>query len=282
MKVFYDSKQTVEQNRSNSPSAGKPKLAIEQWQERKYPIEFGVVEPVTREQFYLVHDRKYIDGVLDCKINNGFENRQKDIADSLCWTTGSMLSAALYSLTTKENSCSPTSGFHHAEYNRGMGYCTFNGLMVASAVLKKNNLLKNRVGIVDIDHHYGNGTDNIITKLGIDYVQHYTFGQDETNYGWNGGEKAKEWLTLLPMILNDFSMCDIIFYQAGGDPHVNDPHGGALTDEQLRERDKIVFTTFKKLNIPVVWNLAGGYQTPIQKVLDIHNATLEECLKVMI
>ena len=34
-----------------------------------------------------------------------------------------------------------------------------------------------------------------------------------------------------------------------------------------------MFKTLKDLNVPVAWNLAGGYQTPLRKVLDIHDNT---------
>jgi acetoin utilization deacetylase AcuC-like enzyme len=280
LKVFYDARQVVEHNQSASPSAGKPKLVVEQWQQRGYDFEFGTVNPITREDFYKAHAKEYVDGVLDCKINNGFENRQKDVADSFHWTSGSMLSASLEAIASKNNTCSPTSGFHHAEWYEGGGYCTFNGLLVSAIHLKEKNLV-NKVGILDIDHHYGNGTDDILQRLSLDYVEHYTFGADNSNYQWKGGMRAELWLQSLPNIVEEFADCDIVMYQAGADPHVHDPYGGALTDAQLRERDRIVFTELKKLNIPVVWNLSGGYQTPIQKVLDIHNATMEECLKVM-
>ena len=61
---------------------------------------------------------------------------------------------------------------------------------------------------------------------------------------------------------------------------VDDMFGGYLTSEQMRLRDEIVFKFCKKNNIPVAWNLAGGYQTPIQKVLELHETTLKECIKV--
>lgn len=56
----------------------------------------------------------------------------------------------------------------------------------------------------------------------------------------------------------------------------------------MRLRDNTVFEFSKQTNIPLVWNLAGGYQEDknqdgtisIQKVLDLHTATLEECLKL--
>jgi len=75
-----------------------------------------------------------------------------------------------------------------------------------------------------------------------------------------------------------FAGCDLLLYQAGADPHVNDPLGGWLTTEQLRERDRRVFTTCRDMRLPIAWNLAGGYQTNLRKVLDIHDNTMLECL----
>ena len=75
-----------------------------------------------------------------------------------------------------------------------------------------------------------------------------------------------------------FHDCELLLYQAGADPHVEDPLGGFLTTEQMRMRDKIVFKVAKKLGIPIVWNLAGGYQDPIEKVLELHENTLLECI----
>lgn len=75
-----------------------------------------------------------------------------------------------------------------------------------------------------------------------------------------------------------FSDCDLLMYQAGADPHVDDPLGGFLTTEQLARRDQIVFSEAKAMQIPVVWNLAGGYQEPVYEVLRIHNATMRACV----
>ena len=74
--------------------------------------------------------------------------------------------------------------------------------------------------------------------------------------------------------------CDVILYQAGADPHVDDPLGGWLTTEQLRERDRRVFESAQRLGVPIAWNLAGGYQEPLSKVLEIHDNTMRECERV--
>jgi len=273
MKVFYDEKQTVKNNTSFSPSAGKPLKALKSWQQI-VPVELMPVTPTNAAELSLVHDRQYVEDVLACKIPNGFNNKLQTIADSLLWTNGSFVSAAKYAVENKTNTVSPTSGFHHAEYYQGMGFCTFNGLMLA-AVLLKNSFLVNKIAIADIDMHYGNGTDNIIDKLNADFVNHYTFGGHLDSLPM-GEEKSfgPKFISLLPEIIAKIvKNADVLFYQAGADPHVDDPYGGVLTTEELKERDRIVFTVAKEHNVPVVWNLAGGYQSNLAKVLDIHDNT---------
>ena len=34
--------------------------------------------------------------------------------------------------------------------------------------------------------------------------------------------------------------------------------------------------------MPLAWNLAGGYQDPISKVVSIHMATMEECAQAYV
>jgi hypothetical protein len=45
----------------------------------------------------------------------------------------------------------------------------------------------------------------------------------------------------------------------------------------LAERDRLVFETARQLSISVAWNLAGGYQAPLRKVIDIHDNTVRAC-----
>jgi acetoin utilization deacetylase AcuC-like enzyme len=77
--------------------------------------------------------------------------------------------------------------------------------------------------------------------------------------------------------------CDVVLYQAGADPHLDDPLGGWLTTEQLRRRDAGVFASFREIGVPVAWNLAGGYQKAadgsIPRVLEIHDNTAIECVR---
>ena len=141
-------------------------------------------------------------------------------------------------------------------------------------MLKSENSV-DTVGIIDFDLHYGDGTDDIIDRLGIDWVKHFSAGK-VFSHAW----QAEEFLNSIPKIVNQMAGCDLVLYQAGADPHIEDPMGGWLTTDQMKMRDRITFEILDKLKVPVAWNLAGGYQTPLRKVLDIHDNTMEGCLAI--
>jgi len=276
--VFYSDFMVAEHERGFSPSAYKPKLVVESWLEQEMPIEIHQPQRASIAQLSLAHDPSYLREVLALKIDNGFGTRTREVADTLPYTTGSMLSAANHVMQHGGIACSLTSGFHHAGYNFGGGFCTFNGLMVTALALKQAGKVQ-RAGILDCDYHFGDGTVDIIKHLNIDWITHYTNTQ-----GYTGN--ALEFLEILPDLVKSMVDCDIILYQAGADPHIDDPLGGFLTSDQMRRRDRIVFQEAKSWNIPLVWNLAGGYQvelfpsgkTSIRKVLDLHDTTMRQCI----
>ena len=269
IEIYYSPEQ-ISCPDSTSPSPRKPAWVVTDWIAQAFPIKIVKPLPASRAQLALAHPRKYVDGILNCELVNGFRGRQKDVADSLPWTCGSLLSAARAALTNGLVTCSPTSGFHHAGIETGYGFCTFNGLMVTALTLKAEGKVRN-VGILDCDQHYGDGTAEIIAAHGIDWIRHVS--QEH----WNPDE-AKPFIDKLPEVVRSFADCDLLIYQAGADPHVNDPLGGFITTAELAERDRIVFSVSKSIGIPVVWNLAGGYQEPVARVLEIHRSTMLACV----
>lgn len=275
LKIFFDQRQQVNNNSSFSPSAGKPAKVLADWQKHGLSLSVEAVQPLNRAEIALAHDPKYVRDVLSLRRTNGFGNTLKEVAKSLHWTTGSITSAAKYAVQNKSQAISLTSGFHHACHASGGGFCTFNGLVIASQMLKLHGYV-NKVGILDLDMHYGNGTDNIIKTLNLDYISHYTIG----GKAWSA-DTIEHFLTQLPKIFDElFANVDLLIYQAGADSCVDDPLGGVFTQEQMRRRDRIVFEQCKQRGIPVVWNLAGGYQDRFENVLAIHRATAEEHLSV--
>ena len=277
MKVFYNKEQQVDGMRSESPSAGKPRLVLNSWN-KITTVEKMSVTPLSDQDISLAHDPSYVKGILLGKTKNGFGNKDRRVAKSLRWTTGSFVTAAIHAWSENENTFSPTSGFHHAKYSCADGFCTFNALTIAA--IKLRSMGAQRIGILDLDSHIGDGTDQTLRKQGADeIVAHYSLGYDNVDLYNN-----QLWIDKLPGMLREmFSNCEVILYQAGVDCHIDDPFvdRGEFTTEQIYERDLAVFCTFKELEIPVVSNLAGGYQTPVSKVIGLHDllakAYLESC-----
>ena len=272
--VFYTPEMAAH-TPSFSPSASKPDKVVEHWRAIGLPIDIIAPAPATLAELYLAHERAFVDDVLACKTDNGFGNRSPEVAHTLPFTTGAMLAAARHVMTLGGIACAPCSGFHHAGYRIAGGYCTFNGLMVTACALRVAGA--KRVAIVDCDTHYGDGTDEIIAELGIDWVDHYTTGRS-----YQRPIHAEAFFAELPDRLRAMAGCDVVLYQAGADPHVDDPLGGWLTTEQLAERDRIVFETLMAVGVPVAWNFAGGYQVEadgsIPKVIAIHDNTAHAAL----
>jgi len=253
---------------SYSPSAAKPAAAVESWQALGVPLDIRTFEPVSRPQIKLAHDPAFVDALLDCQISNGFGNRSPAVAASLPYTSGSMLAAGLAALTNGIGAVSPTSGFHHAGYHSAGGFCSLNGLMVAAL-----NLPGVRVGVLDLDAHDPNGVRDIVAQLGPSIPILHGKGTPPT---------AERWLQKLPaLIVEAFIECDLLLVQLGADSHIEDDLGsGWLTSDQLRRRDEAVFSICRAIGLPLVWNLAGGYQKPFENVLRLHDASMQECAKV--
>ena len=294
LNVFYRPEQCALQS-SFSPSSGKPRYVVNDWVSRfGASVNVCEFEPVGREAFKLVHDAAMVDGVLDGVRSNGFGNTSAEVARALPYTTGSMLAAAEEAVLHRTQTCSPTSGFHHADFAGPQGFCTFNGLMVTAVLMKRAGLVQS-VGILDLDAHYGNGTADIMRRFRMDWVRHHTFGahfhsrRDVVAHD-GAGTTFTRWLSAA---IEDLRACDLILYQAGADPHVDDPLGGILTTGEMRLRDRMVFEGLR--GKPLVWNLAGGYQREevapdgqwdpvaleLEPVLALHRQTLVEHLKVL-
>ena len=285
--VFYRPEQAVLNNDSFSPSAGKPRQVMSDWQSKEDIAPFFQIEefdPLYADDIKLAHCPNYVDGVLSCRLENGFGNRNPEVAKSLLHTTGSMYAAAKHAVLERTVTVSPTSGFHHANHGYGGGFCTFNGLVIAALKLKQEGLVRN-VLILDFDAHYGDGTDSCIASTGSgDWLKNIT----RTKHY----DTSKECLALttLPRLYpwvaeNMKSQPDLVIYQAGADLWSGDPlHAGLLSMKQMAQRDANIFAAAHQYNIPIVFNLAGGYAKDeagtIEPVLSIHRQTMQACIDI--
>lgn len=280
LKVFYSTDMVSESGRRISPSDRKPREVAEALQRQHWPIELIAPEPTPVADICRIHEESYVADVLTLRRASGFGSISASVARSLPYTCGACHDAAIIAL--KDGiTASLSSGFHHAGPNGARGFCTFNGLMISAAQLLTAQRV-NKVAIVDCDYHYGDGTQAIIDALGLSgQVLHISFGQT-----YQEPAQAEAYLAHvheLKPVLEKYRP-GVILYQAGADTHIDDPLGGLLTSEQMRERDRTMFSIAHDLSIPLTWNLAGGYQVEpdgsIPRVVELHLNTFEEALKV--
>ena len=279
--VFYRPEMSAS-TASFSPSSSKPAAAVADWLAHGLDIELLDFEPATEAQVKRAHSAEYVDAIMQGRKKNGFGNTSQDVADSLPYTSGSMVAAALHVLKHGGLACSPSSGFHHARYAEAGGYCTFNGLMVAALEVLAQRPHA-RIAIVDFDMHYGDGTDDIIKRLGLSKrIYHVRAG-----FEFEAGMGRFFMWRLVDMILSTreyFGRApDLVLYQAGADQHISDPLGGLLNTEQMLNRDAYVLQSYARWRVPLVFNLAGGYQTDkagtIASVLTLHRNTMIQAIK---
>lgn len=282
MKVFYRNDMSVDSG-GFSPSARKPEQAIADWQERGLDIELVEFDAATSDDLCLAHDARYVKAVLSGKASNGHGNRIPEVTQSCLKTVGSLVAASRAAFAERIV-CSPTSGFHHAGYGHGHGFCTFNGLIVAARTVINEGLC-DKVAILDCDAHYGDGTADCIYKLDLqEQIEHWTYG---IQFGLGEPFSQKKLLAKIRKFLKASAKagCGLVLFQAGADPFVGDSLGGDMTKGELRERDALVFNLCIDLGLPVAYCHAGGYARDedgtIEPVLSIHRATAEEAIAAL-
>lgn len=230
-----------------------------------------------------LHDPKYVDAFL--KGEEPLASAQNfnwtpEIRDGVLAINAGQLHAAEMALE-HGIAANIAQGFHHAGYRSGCGYCTFNGLaMVAQEHPDK------RIFVLDCDQHEGNGTQEFTERL--DNLRQATiFGSHmggldtERSVQFKLGRVTDDWPAYEHALLSAFALIeawspDLVIYQAGVDPHIDDPMGTLdMTTDQLRRRDRMVFDHLLKQGIPVLFVLAGGYQK-MKPLVKLHENTFCE------
>ncbi|MFT3763929.1 MAG: histone deacetylase [Minicystis sp.] len=171
-------------------------------------------------------------------------------------------------------------GTHHAFRDRGEGFCVFNDLAVAIAVARRDHGAS-RVAVVDLDVHQGNGTaaifagDPDILTLSLHGARNYPFRKERSSLDVElpDGCEDTAFLHALDEALERVPdhRPELILYQAGVDALAGDRLGRlALTHEGLKRRDARVFALAKKLAVPIVVTLGGGYGRDIERTIVAH------------
>ena len=184
--------------------------------------------------------------------------------------------------------CHLGGGLHHAFPGHGEGFCPFNDVAVAARVLQARGI--ERIAIVDLDVHHGNGTaftfesDPRVFTFSMHQQHNYPMWKPRGSLdiglpdGAHDAAFLRELERALPAVTAHGPGC--VFYLAGADPYEDDQLGGLrLTRDGLRRRDRMVIDTVRRAGVPLVITLAGGYARRIEDTVAIHVATIEEAAR---
>lgn len=173
-------------------------------------------------------------------------------------------------------------GFHHAFADRAEGFCYVNDLAVAARALRRDGV--ERVAIVDVDVHQGNGTarifedDPTVFTLSIHQEANYPMPKmrSDLDVGLPDRTGDGDYLAALAAALEAVWAFapGLLLLQAGADPYADDQLGGlALTRAGLEARDRLVLEGAVARGIPAVVTLGGGYARRLEDTVAIHATT---------
>ena len=252
------------------------------------PSDFFEPEVANISDVLAIHTPAYVQSLLDLTLDAkairkiGFPLSAELIERELRIAQGTILGSQL--AIEHGVAFNIAGGTHHAFSNSGEAFCLLNDQAIAAKYLLSRGLTK-KILIVDLDVHQGNGTAEIFR----DETRVFTFSMHgKTNYPFkkemsdldislNDGTADEKYLSILNETLPNLIATekpDFIFYLAGVDILKSDKLGKlACTIDGAKQRDKIVFTLCKNLNIPVQVSMGGGYSPEIKTIIEAHANT---------
>ena len=249
------------------------------------PEGFVRPEPIDLESLLLVHDEAYVRGVIDLTLPADVVRRigmpnTDSVAARARAATGGTLAAARLALE-HGIACNTAGGSHHAQADTGAGFCVFNDVAVAARRLLAEGEI-GQVLVVDLDVHQGDGTARIFEGD----ASVFTFSMHaEKNFPARkatsdldidlpDGTGDEAYLEKLEEILPDLLARvapDLVFFNAGVDPHADDKLGRlSLSDEGLARREAFVLGSCLERSIPVTGVIGGGYDADIDRLAHRH------------
>ncbi len=238
------------------------------------------------ELIQLVHTSKYVQAYCNGTLEHKAQRRiglpwSEALAHRTRIAIGGTILAAKLALKYG-CACNTAGGTHHAFPSYGSGFCIFNDLAIASRVLQHQGLV-NKILIVDLDVHQGDGTAFIFQ----DDDSVFTFSMHcEANFP--GRKQKSDFDVPLPIGLDDDKYLqilashlsnlltqvnpDLVLFDAGVDTHVSDRLGKlSLTDWGIYRRERMVLSTCKAGGYAVASVIGGGYGKDMSALVYRHS-----------
>ena len=175
-------------------------------------------------------------------------------------------------------------GTHHAFYDRGEAFCMLNDQAIAAKYLI-NKKLAEKIMIIDLDVHQGNGTASIFSEnkdvftISFHGKKNYPFRKEKSDIDVEFDDNTDDQFylnklkDLIPNAIDNFKP-DFIFYLSGVDVLNNDKLGRlGLSIDGCKERDKFILELCNKNSIPVQVSMGGGYSELLKNIIEAHSNT---------
>ena len=237
---------------------------------------------------FMVHDPEYVSDLMNITLSQkaarkiGFPLNEDLIAREMIIADGTIKAsefALKYGIAMNI-----AGGTHHAFTNKGEGFCMLNDQAIGARYLQ-NKELANKILIVDLDVHQGNGTaeifqnDPTVFTFSMHGKSNYPFHKERSDLDipLDNGTEDELYLSILKETLPKLikkQQPDFIYYLCGVDVINTDKLGKlSLTIEGCKERDRFVLQICKNYNIPVMCSMGGGYTPDIKVIIDAHANT---------
>ena len=175
-------------------------------------------------------------------------------------------------------------GTHHAYTNRGEAFCLLNDQAIGARYLQQKKLAE-KILIVDLDVHQGNGTaevfqnDPSVYTFSMHGKSNYPFKKEisDLDIALENDTDDDTYLKLLydtlPKLITQ-EQPDFIYFLSGVDVIHTDKLGKlGMTLEGCKMRDRFVLETCKSHQIPVMCSMGGGYSPDIKIIVEAHANT---------
>jgi len=246
--------------------------------------------PAPASWLRLAHDETYVDQVMRSAVPEaiekeiGFAVGERVSRRARLAVAGTVLASDIALQTGI--ACNAAGGSHHARRARGAGFCTFNDVGVAASLL----LASGRAGqilVVDLDVHQGDGTAEIfadeprVFTFSLHAEKNYPARKVPSRYDFALPDAIRDaaYLECLDDALKRMAEAfrpDIVFYNAGVDPHEEDRLGRlSLSNDGIRARDRAVIGHFRGRGVPVVGVVGGGYAHDVDELAERHAILFE-------
>lgn len=250
----------------------------------EHPELMQLGAPATPDDVRLVHAPEYVAEVLEGRLSErairrlGFPWSEELVRRSLR-SVGGTLAALSWAFATGAAG-HIAGGTHHAFRDRGEGFCVFNDIAVAVAVARRDHGAR-RVAVLDLDVHQGNGTaaifadDPDVLTVSVHGARNYPFHKERSSLDVElaDGVGDDAYLAALEGAIERVEgfRPDALFYQSGVDVLEGDRLGRMrLSRAGIAHRDAEVYALAKRLGVPLVVTLGGGYHRDIDQSVAAH------------